>query len=193
MIRLSRHDDTVHREDDGSVRFDDLAEKFTAKFEAKGGGPKKRFQYCLNPNSAEHFSYFRAVQGHSGGTLVDPTLPDDVLQQDDFAELHPPHRERSRHALHLPERIDSGMKKSQKGQAVRVLHSREPDVRQSGSRRSSIRSGQNQNRGVHKYLGSSQKYSILVQSEARSKKRIVVLSNPIAGNRSFQHTTCDMY
>ena len=30
MIRLLRHDDTVHREDDGAVRFDDLAEKFKA-------------------------------------------------------------------------------------------------------------------------------------------------------------------
>ena len=62
-IRLLRHDDTVHREDDGVVRFDDLAEKFKATFDgtsqwpieawitflAKGGGPKKRCQYCLNP------------------------------------------------------------------------------------------------------------------------------------------------
>ena len=76
MIRLLRHDETVHREDDGAVRFDDLAEKFKAKFagtsqwsieawttvQAKGGGPKKRFQYCLNPNSSEHFLYFRAIR-----------------------------------------------------------------------------------------------------------------------------------
>ena len=33
MIRLLRHDDSVHREDDGAVRFDDLAEKFKAKFD----------------------------------------------------------------------------------------------------------------------------------------------------------------
>ena len=33
MIRLLRHDDTVHREDDGAVRLDDLAEKFKAKFD----------------------------------------------------------------------------------------------------------------------------------------------------------------
>ena len=33
MIRLLRHDDTVHGEDDGAVRFDDLAEKFMAKFD----------------------------------------------------------------------------------------------------------------------------------------------------------------
>ena len=60
---------------------DDLAEKFKAKFGgssqwsieawitflAKGGGPKKRFQYCLNPNSSEHVLFFRAIQGHSGG------------------------------------------------------------------------------------------------------------------------------
>ena len=34
MIRLLRHDDTVHSEDDGAVRFDGLAEKFKAKFDA---------------------------------------------------------------------------------------------------------------------------------------------------------------
>ena len=40
----------------------------------------------MNPNSSEHFLYFRAIQGHSGGTLVDPTLPNNVLLPDDFAE-----------------------------------------------------------------------------------------------------------
>ena len=33
MIRLLRHCDTVHRENDGAVIFDDLAEKFKAKFD----------------------------------------------------------------------------------------------------------------------------------------------------------------
>ena len=63
MIRLLRHGDTVHRDDGGAVRFDDLVEMLKAKFDgtsqwpieawitslAQGGGPKKRFQYCLNP------------------------------------------------------------------------------------------------------------------------------------------------
>ena len=31
-------------------------------------------------------SCFRAIQGHSGGTLVDPILQDNVLLTDDFAE-----------------------------------------------------------------------------------------------------------
>ena len=39
----------------------------------------------------------------------------------------------------------------------------------------------------------SSKYSILVQVEARSEKRIAVQSNTIPRNRSFQHFACDMY
>ena len=62
MIRLLRHDDTVRREDDGAVRFDDLAELFQSRIAgssywsiqawislANGGGQKKRFQCCLKP------------------------------------------------------------------------------------------------------------------------------------------------
>ena len=33
MLRLLRHDDRVHRKDDGAVRFDDLVETFKAKFD----------------------------------------------------------------------------------------------------------------------------------------------------------------
>ena len=33
MIRLLRHDDTLHREDDGAVRFDDLAELFKLRLQ----------------------------------------------------------------------------------------------------------------------------------------------------------------
>ena len=93
MIRLLRHDGTVHREDYGAVRFDDLAELFESRFAgtsqwsieawitflAKGGGPKKRSQYCLNPNSSKHFLY-------SGSTLIDPTLQDNALLPNGFAE-----------------------------------------------------------------------------------------------------------
>ena len=53
---------------------------------AKGGGPKKRFQYCLNPNCSEHFLYLRAIKGHSGGTLVNSAMQDNVLSPGDFAE-----------------------------------------------------------------------------------------------------------
>ena len=76
-------------------------------FLAEGEGQKKRFQYCLNPNSSEHFLHFRAIQEHSGGTLVDPTLQDNVLLPDDFAEYIYHVGGRSRHALHQSIRIDS--------------------------------------------------------------------------------------
>ena len=44
-----------------------------------------------------------------------------------------------------------------------------------------------------KFLENSPKHSLLVQFETRSEKRIAVLSNTIPRNRSFQHTSWDMY
>ena len=41
MIRLLRHDDSVHREDDGAVRFDDLAGKFKASLKVLRNGQLK--------------------------------------------------------------------------------------------------------------------------------------------------------
>ena len=76
ITRLVRHDQTVPREMDGAVLFDDVLEECRKKqFDgvsqwpladwistvAKGGGTKKRFQYCLNPNSSSHFLYLRAI------------------------------------------------------------------------------------------------------------------------------------
>ena len=100
MIRLLRHDDSIHREEDGAVRFEGLASTFRSRitspshwsirtwlsFLQRGGGVQKRFQYCLNPNSPEYFLYLRAIQGHSGGALVDPTLQGNVIVPDDFIE-----------------------------------------------------------------------------------------------------------
>ena len=40
----------------------------------------------MNPNSSKHFSYFPAIQGHSGGTLVDSTLQDNVLLPNNVAD-----------------------------------------------------------------------------------------------------------
>ena len=135
MIRLLRHDESVSREDDGAVRFDYLAEKFKAKFDgtsqwtveawitflARGGGPKKRFQYCLNPNSSKHYLYFRAIHGHSGGNLVDPTLQDNVLMPNDFAEYIYHIGNASALHLHHYKWIDPRRKKPQKGQTISVL------------------------------------------------------------------------
>ena len=39
LIRLLRHDESVPLEDDGAVRFDNLAEKFKAKFDGTSQRP----------------------------------------------------------------------------------------------------------------------------------------------------------
>ena len=44
---------------------------------AGGGGNKKRYQYCTD--SSGTIVYFRALQGHSGCNLIDPTLQDNVI------------------------------------------------------------------------------------------------------------------
>ena len=94
------HDKSVPREDGGAVRFDDIMEEFRKSsmvlcngqlpigylFWQKGGGAKKRFQYCLNPNSSWHFLYFREIQGQSGGNIIDPELQDNVLLPEGFTE-----------------------------------------------------------------------------------------------------------
>ena len=47
-----------------------------------GGGHKKRSQYCTD--SSGDFFNLRALQGHSGLNLIDPSLQDNVLIPDDF-------------------------------------------------------------------------------------------------------------
>ena len=100
MIRLLRHHPSIPREDGGAVRFDEIIKEFKDMFDgisqwsindwisflAKGGRPKKRFQDCLSPNSSKHFLYFKAIQGHSGGNLIDLALQDNVLLPEDFTE-----------------------------------------------------------------------------------------------------------
>ena len=38
------------------------------------------------PNSSRHVSYFRSIQGHSGGIAIDPELQDNVLLPKGFTE-----------------------------------------------------------------------------------------------------------
>ena len=44
---------------------------------AAGGGSKRRCQYCSDNSGT--ILYLRALQGHSGSNLIDPTLQDNVL------------------------------------------------------------------------------------------------------------------
>ena len=48
-----------------------------------GGGNKKIFQYCTD-SSGQEILDLRALQGHSGRNLIDPTLSNKVLIPDNF-------------------------------------------------------------------------------------------------------------
>ena len=91
VINLLRHNQKLHREQDGAIQF------YKIKFHlldyplpiqnwsdnrwlaclAAGGGPKRRYQYCSDYLGST--IYLRALQGHSGDSLVDLSLQDNVL------------------------------------------------------------------------------------------------------------------
>ena len=97
---MLRHDQNVLREEDGAVEFGRLKKYIGDSFPhsvrwsnnswinnlARGGGEKKRFQFCMN-HKGTVIRYFRAIQGHSGETTVDPTLLDNVLIPRDFFQF----------------------------------------------------------------------------------------------------------
>ena len=91
VINLLRHNQKLHREQDGAIQF------YKIKFHlrdyhlptqnwsddrwkaclAAGGGSKRRYQYC-----SDHLGsiiYLRALQGHSGDSLIYLALQDNVL------------------------------------------------------------------------------------------------------------------
>ena len=95
-IYLLRHSQKVHREEDGAVHFwkikENLLNQFTQSIHwsddrwkvclAAGGGSKRRYQYCTDDSGA--IVYFRALQGHSGRNLIDPSLQDNVVIRSGF-------------------------------------------------------------------------------------------------------------
>ena len=100
LSTLLRHGH-LPREDDGPIEFRKLKDYLRNDLErsqhwsdekcksimAKGAGNKKRFQYCTDP-SGQVFLYLRALQGHSGRNLIDPSLQDNVLIPNDFFEYN---------------------------------------------------------------------------------------------------------
>ena len=96
LSTLLRHGH-LPREDDGAIEFwrfkDHLRNDFVQSQHwsdekwkgtmAKGGGNKKRFQYCTD-SSGQEFLYLRALQGHSGRNLIDLSLQDNVIIQSNF-------------------------------------------------------------------------------------------------------------
>ena len=91
FINLLRHNQKLHREEDGAIQF------YKIKFHlrdyplpiqnwsddrwkaclAAGGGSKRRYQYCSD--NLGSIIYLRALQGHSGDNIIDLAMQDHVL------------------------------------------------------------------------------------------------------------------
>ena len=96
VINLLRHSQTVQREDDGASQFwrikNFLQNQFPQSIHwshdrwkaclAAAGGTQRRFQYCTDDSGT--IVYLRALQGHSGRYLIDPSIQDNVLIQSGF-------------------------------------------------------------------------------------------------------------
>ena len=96
VINLLRHCQKVQREDDGAVQFWRIKNYLQNQFPqttywsddcwkvclAAGGGAKRKYQYCTDISGT--IVYFRALQGHSGRNLIDPSLQDNVVNQSGF-------------------------------------------------------------------------------------------------------------
>ena len=91
VISLLRHNQTLQREDDGAIEFYKIKlylrnhhsqiqvrsdDRWKACL-AAGGGSKRRYQY--GSDDSGRILYFRALQGHCGSNLIDPTLQDNVV------------------------------------------------------------------------------------------------------------------
>ena len=91
VISLLRHNQAVQREKDGAIEFYRIKFYLRNHYQqvqhwsddrwkaclAAGGGSKRRYQYCSDNSGRIH--YLRALQGHSGNNLIDPTLQDIVV------------------------------------------------------------------------------------------------------------------
>ena len=102
VINLLRHNQKLHREEDGAIQFYKITFHLRDHYSqiqnwsddrwkaclAAGGGSKRRYQYCSD--NLGSIIYLRALQGHSGSNLIDPALQDNVLIGTRNIPLHLP-------------------------------------------------------------------------------------------------------
>ena len=112
--------------------------------------PKKRFLYCLNPNSPSHFLYLRAIQDIQEIMLL-------ILSCKRIYWVHPPRREREWNKFHNQKWFDSWRTKSQQRKAICVLHLTNPMEDDNGVGGDSMRLDQAKDRSIQKYLESPSK------------------------------------
>ena len=152
---------------------------------AQGGGAKKLFQYCLNPNSPNQFLYLRAFQWHSRESAIDPALQDIVLLPKGFTEyIHHVGNASELNSIIRNGLIPGGKSLKRGRQAVFFM------IR---VWRNPTRLDETKDRAIQEYLETSSKYGMVVQFEAPLGGRIAILPNTVTCSRSPQHTTCSLH
>ena len=96
VIHLLRHSQKAQREEDGAVQFWRIKKYLQNQFPQTQywsddrwkacltavGGAERRYQYFTDDSGI--IVYFRALQGHSGRNLIDPSLQDNEVIQSGF-------------------------------------------------------------------------------------------------------------
>ena len=110
-----------------------------------GGGAKKRFQHCLNPNSSNQLLYLRAIQGQSGENATDPEVARQCTVTERIYWVHLPRRERDWVEFHNGKWFNS-MRNKRKTSSI--LQYSESDGRRFWFGRNSMRSDETKDRAT---------------------------------------------
>ena len=208
MTRLLCHDQSIPRGIDGAIQYNDIIEECRReKFDgasqwlledwistlAIGGGAKKRFQNCVNPNSSNQFLYLRAIQGHSGDDAIDPSLQDDVSLPKGCTE----HIFHVGNASELNSIMGNGFipggKSLKRGRQAVFFTTVNPMDDEYGMGGNSTRLDETKDRVIFEHLETPSKYCMLMQFEVRSRERPAILPNTVTCSRSPQHTRCSSH
>ena len=199
---LLRHSQNVHREDDGAVHIWRIKEnqfphsphwsnsKWKVCMAGRGGGNKRRFQYCTD--SSGTIVHFRALQGHSGRNLIDPSLQDNVIIKSNFFQyIYHVGCAINLHSIISSGLIPGGQSLSNR-QTVFFLpvdpldkNHKDPDVIDlSEPRRAQY---------LHKAWKKTSRRSILGRHQSCYEERIEVLSDSVGCNYPSRNTSSLLY
>ena len=205
LIHLLHHG-SLPRESEGAIEFwrikDNLQkhflhchqwsdEKWKKSMARGGGGIKKKYQYCTDPSGQETL-YLRALQGHSGRSLIDPWLQDNVLIPNNFFQyIYQVGCANNLHSIINSGSIPGGRNSSNR-QTVLFLfvepmdkNHQDPDHDRLGSTASCT---------IHAWsMEETSEYGVLGRHQICSTERSKVLSDAIERHHPSQYTPSLLY
>ena len=142
----------------------------------------------MNPNYSKHFLYFPAIQGHSGQSFVDPLLQDNILSPDDFAkDIYHIGNAHDMHSIIQGGLIPGGKSNRRDRQSV-VFTAVNPMYANQDLEEVEYDLDKPRTTVYKNTWRVQQNTAYWCNLKFAQRKRIAVRPNPIARNRSFQHT-----